>query len=206
MKHLAILVSILALLMLATACDDLKGPAFASGSGYINPPGFSGPMSGSLGTSGSQDLYGFCQYKNGVFTFEVGHDDLTHLGDAMVAQPRYFRFNGITGPNGGPPVQGIFSEELDIDGNPKIKSGAAVQSTFKNAVIKAKEAFSFDGDKGNCTVELFAEAAPGELIPELNKTFQYYVSIYCAGMEEVAGSLGSPLSIVEVKFYFDNCD
>ncbi len=150
---------------------------------------------GTLYESGA-DYYGYFQYSDGEFEFEVGHDDEAHVSGATEA---YLYVTGIPGE----PVQGVFDEL----GQPK--DDEALFTDFGHITLKNVNTFDIGSSEldSTCAVELFAEPAEGELIPIIAKSFDYYVRINCQGLDNVMDPDSSvQLDSIRLEFYLDNCN
>ncbi len=150
---------------------------------------------GTLYESGAE-YYGYCQYSDGEFKFEVGHDDEAHVSGATKA---YLHVTGIPGE----PVQGVFDEL----GQPK--DNESLYTEFGHITLKNVNTFDIGSSEldSSCAVELFAEPAEGELIPIIAKSFDYYVRLNCHGLDNVMDPDSSvSLESIRLEFYLDGCN
>ena len=150
---------------------------------------------GTLYESGA-DYYGYCQYSDGEFRFEVGHDDEANVSGANEA---YLYVSGIPGP----PVQGVF-DELG-----QVKDDEALFTDFGHITLKNVNTYNIGSNQldDSCAVELFAEPADGELTPFFGKSFDYYVHINCQGLDDVTDPDSSvSINSIRLEFYLDGCN
>jgi len=191
MKTIFVTTAVFVAAFLLSSCEEEKKPAYVVG-GFECSQCQDINFDGKLAKSGA-DLYGYCEEKDGVFEFEVGDDDQAHVSGATQG---YISVRGISGP----PQAGVF----DLPKEPK--EGEEYYEEFTGAVLKNSNTYNIgssdeDDDNNLCRVELFAEAAEGELIPTSNEPFEYYVRINCQGMD-----VGEPpITFFRAEFYFDGC-
>jgi len=153
---------------------------------------------GSLAKTDSL-YYGYCAYSdsNDLFEFEVGNAELTDIDSAT---DTYVKFTGIVGP----PVDGVYSDPVA-----KIpKDDEALHTLFGTAIIANggnEFDFSQPEDASSCYVELFAEAAEGELTSVGENGFEYYVALNCTSLDGVTSG-ETQLTSFNGYFFFDGCE
>ncbi len=175
------------------SCDEETKPAYVNGT--INCSQCQElTFDGTLKKSGAK-YYGYCQYTDGEFKFEVGHADEASVEGATKA---YLYIKGIPGE----PVQGVFDELKQV------KDDEALYTDFGQITLKNVNTYNIGSGEldDSCAVELFAEPAEGELIPVIAKSFDYYVRINCQGLDAVMDPDSSvSLTSIRLEFYLDNC-
>ncbi len=189
-----ILGAIVCLMALALAsCDDPAKPAYVWGSMECSNCSNDLNFDGKLNKSGAK-YYGYCEEKGGEFKFEVGHEDREHVSGASEG---YIFVNGIEGPA----TVGTF----DNLGQPL--DDESYWTKFGAANLKNTNTYNIGSESDNdlCRVELFSEAADGELVPANNKKFEYYVRINCQGLDVESTQGQAPISFFRAEFFFDNC-
>jgi hypothetical protein len=155
---------------------------------------------GDFGLGGAS-YYGRCSYSSAdeSFEFEIG---TASPEDISSATDIYLKFEGISGP----PIEGVYS-----DADAKItKEDEELRTLFGSAVImNGGNEFTFNqpdpADNGNCYVELFATAAEGEVTPDAEEEFDYYVALHCVSLDDVSSG-SQPLTAFNSFFFFRGCE
>jgi hypothetical protein len=181
------------------ACDEPKKKAYVEGEFQLSTSSEFFDFQGSLAQGGA-DYYGFCKYSgsNNRFEFEVGDAKAVNIDSATEL---YLKFTGVEGPA----TEGVYS-----DAAAKIvKNDAALKTLFGSAIIKnGGNSFSFNqpdpSGNPNCYVELFAKAVSGEVTPDAEKPFNYYVALHCTSLSGVSSG-SQPLTGFNGFFYLKGC-
>lgn len=184
------LVALLGLALIS--CDEAAKPAYVYGTmgcSQCQDITFDGNLNKS-----SAKYYGYCEEKDGVFKFEVGHDDKEHVDGASEG---YIFVKDIEGP----PVEGTFDslgQPLDNEDD---------YTNFSLATVKNVNTYNIGSSEDNdlCRVELFSKAAEGELVAINNKKFKYYVRINCQGIDVESTQGQAPITWFRAEFYFNHC-
>ena len=156
----------------------------------------------TLGKSG-EDLVGFCQYKDGEFSFAFGSDSPTNF---TLSTDYYFTISGIEGPPSDAPY--------DADGNPRTDEG---RSFANGEIYTSAGAWHIDEEykiPGECLVGGFAKGTEGNLTPlEFGKKpFDYMVNIDCdQGLTGVPSELeptepAAELGGFKMTVWFKGCE
>lgn len=153
---------------------------------------------GSLGKGGA-DNYGYCEYSDEKFLFEVGTGSIASVD---TVNEMYVKITGIQGP----PIEGTYDDPVEYD--PKDDEEIAFASVLaKSGANQFSFAQDDDGvDPGSCYIEMFSTPVSGELTPVNKKKFDFYVSLHCNGLNDVESSGGTPLNSINGYFFFKGCD
>ncbi|MBN2530659.1 MAG: hypothetical protein JXR76_30005 [Deltaproteobacteria bacterium] len=195
---------------LVVSCDESKGAAFVYGHIEIDPPGAIADFEGKLEASDNSPVYGKCTMDGNKFIFTVGHASTGELSNLGVDAPTFLSISGIPGP----PSKGVYdltqTPPSPID-NPttykKLGAGVKIWAQTK------EDKWTFAGNEADCDLELFAIPKDGEVIFEenldLNKTFDYYVRLYCSSViasKEISTIKGRRFNFFNAELYFENCN
>jgi hypothetical protein len=181
------------------ACEEPKKKAYVQGEFLLSTSAETFDFQGSLAQGGA-DYYGYCKYNGSSnrFEFEVGDAKMVNIDSATEL---YVKFTGIVGPA----TEGVYSDQVA-----KIpKDDADLKTLFGAAIItNGGNSFSFNqpdpADNPNCYVALLAKAVSGEVTPDTEKPFNYYVALHCTSLDDVASG-SQPLTAFNGYFYFKGC-
>lgn len=202
MKKVLFGAALIALASVALSCEQKPSePARAWGhvTSNILPSKFE--VSGSL--DGENGLYyGYCRFKNDVFSFGLGNHKPANNAPATAF---YMSVFGISGP----PAEGVFK-----DGAPKTSSNLRKRFQSASFYVGATQSWNVEGknlpDLDFCHVALFAQALGAERLPEEygGGSFDYYLRIACTSLEDVRDNAGqsNDLTSFDVNLYFSGCD
>ncbi|MFO8072713.1 MAG: hypothetical protein R6V85_12650 [Polyangia bacterium] len=177
------------------SCSETSNPSRVHGTLDCGACSSSFSFDGSLATGGSK-FYGHCKKdKDDNFSFAVGTDDRAH---ADTSTDFYFYITGVQGPP-HEKVYGANGQPLDDE---------ALYTAFDEGFLKNVNEFNFSPDDADnpdlCNVELYAVPGEGELDPT-QKSFQYYVRIFCGDLEVESINEQESLEFVEAEIWFDEC-
>ncbi len=200
MRNMIKLWSLVLCIGLFNACEDSQIPSFVYGTVEADGNDASA-FQGNLGQSGDYDVYGYCKVKGGNLNFAVGHAPAGEISRSSVEYPVYISIAGVKGP----PVRGVFDFSVTNTATPPPRDNPALYTTFTNAnVITDEDQWTVTPATATCTVELFATPAVGEVIFEVNKSFDYYVRLECSQVVN-SGQNGTRLSGFSAELFFENC-
>lgn len=195
---------------LFASCEESKSAAFVYGKVEVRPGG-NADFHGSLDETGKADVYGSCEKKGDSFNFTVGHGSSRDIEGAVPPTGIYL-YLSISGVAGNP-TEGVYDLSNASDLDPEPKEDEDLHTTFETAVIKTTDGvitnqWNVNAEDAECMVDLFAVPVEGELIFEddLNKTFDYYVSLECYAIPGSDDDSGEDLNTFRAEMFFENCD
>jgi hypothetical protein len=200
MRNMIKLLSLVLCIGLFNACEDSQIPSFVYGT--VEADGNdAAAFQGTLVQSDDYVVYGYCKVKGGNLNFAVGHAPAGEISRSSVEYPVYISIAGVKGP----PVKGVFDFSATNTATPPPRDNPALYTTFTNAIVVTDEdQWTVTPATATYTVELFATPAVGEVIFEVNKSFDYYVRLECSQVVN-SGQNGTRLSGFSAELFFENC-